>query len=1315
MIKRINSTSVKTAILSLFIITSFDVGQSAIVDLMDNARNFYQSSAVTDVTASNGQVTLKKIDSGDAFVRWSPNKPDFVPLVTASDRVEIDFAGFADNGSVDVVVVVKDAAGKSHNVNWLGNHDKSGLVVLESVRELARTNEIEKPQSFHLFFRIKNDPVGSIFFKQIRLSAKDEALLVPQILKVGKGSSGTSEIMVAFDKEPEEQGMVFDRGGVAVKDIKVVGRTETVWNAENPYGRGKAWQRSFRFDITDSLFVNGGYNSVDIEVTYMLNAWGSVNVYAATTEGEKGVGSMWGACEGKWKTGYIRLDNANFNNAVEGRFDLRLSGDNGPLALKRIRIIGYSSSEDVRWDRMLEVVGRKALHSAEAPLFVFHADSKAGLQYNIDNHAQLAPAMRYQLTVKDAVNGKIVHKGEGKFTPSAGTTSSLELDWETTNWSLGPYTAEVRLYLDTLEISDPVYAFTTLLGVISDTELEKARQGEFLFGLDPGGSPTSPEGLAFYKVMGVDLLRFGLNDSGDASFEEIRTAYDLLAEGGVSAMMMMDPPGQMHKTSEEERLKKLKVMLPRSEEIARKMADLVTYYEIGNEPDLPFFYPGSIDAYLDSFYKISDALRAGNPKAIVMNGGLCFFGEDGDRRARELIDKMNMEKLGIWAYHGHGAGGEAERDAYQRQVDAVTKVGKDTRNYLDTETGMPADVPVQYLEQSRTGVQKMVFAHAKGMPSMMWFRLFMGNEGYTLSHNLLEPRPTIMAYRTMVEEMRHVRFARMLDEEISDRELYLFDEIDEDGNPNGHKVLVAWANVPGHFAASIQLDASNVPIQDARKTDLYGNTSSARVFNGLVNITLSSDPIYLSWQSSGDSSTVKLAESPLNCTSLPSLQPYGVTDTTWTIFNSGKKPLQAELKIETVSSRHVKVLTDSQSLIVPPGQRQAVQVRLSLENKPAILIPRWWHVFTHLDPMAVADMEAKEFASIPSQLPGIGKPSLPTRIWTTDGQIDFASMAGGFRERKPALAFAAIEVSEDTELSFTAAADWWMRWYVNGEIVYDTFKGSGGPLSLDAHPFTLPLKKGRNIIAAQVLSGSAGFKLIFGGEDVRQTVLSGGVPPDRISAMLLVDDQVVAHQSVGLDFLPALPLFNELKGSDQLSKWITREPFAFLDHTTVINFHEAYPDSSRWYQGKEDVSAVAWLRDAGTTLDLMVAVRDDIDCNPPTNQSVQDASAPFDGVFVELFGEDMLKPIQFWFIRPTQEGTPQVLEEGHMKGAKIDVQQLQNSVDGLRTVYSINFPASSATTAIKVTVFDADVGILKQTLTSPIQAIVREKNNKTGK
>ena len=78
-----------------------------------------------------------------------------------------------------------------------------------------------------------------------------------------------------------------------------------------------------------------------------------------------------------------------------------------------------------------------------------------------------------------------------------------------------------------------------------------------------------------------------------------------------------------------------------------------------------------------------------------------------------------------------------------------------------------------------------------------------------------------------------------------------------------------------------------------------------------------------------------------------------------------------------------------------------------------------------------------------------------------------------------AYAFAVIDVPADGWLYITAAADWFMQWTLDGEVIYDVMDTGNGaaPTDVRANPFATPVKKGKHVLSVLVKPGSKGMSL----------------------------------------------------------------------------------------------------------------------------------------------------------------------------------------------------------------------------------------------
>jgi len=155
--------------------------------------------------------------------------------------------------------------------------------------------------------------------------------------------------------------------------------------------------------------------------------------------------------------------------------------------------------------------------------------------------------------------------------------------------------------------------------------------------------------------------------------------------------------------------------------------------------------------------------------------------------------------------------------------------------------------------------------------------------------------------------------------------------------------------------------------------------------------------------------------------------------------------------------------------------------------------PKEWTMY---GPVGKADPEP-DFAvmtDIPKELSIAGRQLAGQKAVFTDNRLDLGALLGGKAVGKTAYLLAAIQADKAMEIELGAGADWWMKWWVNGEVVCDTL-GTGNfvhPPGIMDHRFTARLKAGRNLIAVKVMSGSASFALAGGSSHEMETIQSRG-------------------------------------------------------------------------------------------------------------------------------------------------------------------------------------------------------------------------------
>ena len=155
-----------------------------------------------------------------------------------------------------------------------------------------------------------------------------------------------------------------------------------------------------------------------------------------------------------------------------------------------------------------------------------------------------------------------------------------------------------------------------------------------------------------------------------------------------------------------------------------------------------------------------------------------------------------------------------------------------------------------------------------------------------------------------------------------------------------------------------------------------------------------------------------------------------------------------------------------------------------------VVFPAEWALFGPVG----KDTPEPDFAEM-KELPAtlvIGSQSLTARKTAfTGNRLDLESLLNGRGSGKTAYLLAELEADREAKVTFGAGADWWMKWWVNGEVVCDTLATGNGnhPPSLFDHQFTVQLKPGRNRIAVKIISGTGSFVLAAGGpRELRQEI-----------------------------------------------------------------------------------------------------------------------------------------------------------------------------------------------------------------------------------
>jgi len=1036
------------------------------------------------------------------------------------------------------------------------------------------------------------------------------------------GEAGMQVIGGVFDQQPRLRGIEFERSQAEPVRVKV--GDEGYWAWQVPHGNipDKMWMRAFRFQVTDPAFKQGGRPAVDVEIKYLLDAFAGIDLYASTTEGWKRVGGSWGGKTNRWGTLRARLDNAWFGQAKGGHggqgpggFDLMIAGANAPMVVRSIEVTGYDPEEDVRWDRMLRLDQPRPINHEDDTTFVFRRRSGNGLELDAVNLSRVERPLSWRLEVTDWEGGQTVHQASGQVRVGPQRTQPLRFDIDTTGWALGPYQGRIELRLNE-RATEPVLSRRFRMGVIDDDvwTLPKAANNEYMFGLDAGNSTIVQTGDAiagaWYDLMGVDILRDMPYKGGLPSKESWQKANDFMQRHRIRAGLRVEPPKPTEQDAawrEQENRRRADLLAWGVQRFGGKDPGKAPFVELGNEPDLPviYFWPGTMQEYADAMKVLAQAAQQAKASAgltdedvLVANGGLSFAGPKGDERSREFLRIVDASDLDAIAYHAHGPGRWAEKMAYERLRGAMEGTGTEGLPVFDTETGFAGSNEAGLIEQARTAIEKNVYAKSVGMPYIMFFRLFMeggSQNGYGLTDHRVEPRPSVLAYRQMVRRLRGHRFAREIDAtEVADAPgavMYLFAR-EQAGGPDDF-AIVAFSTEPSQYEMSLHVPGLSAAGGEVELLDMFGNPLEARTSPGdVVGFRVGVDPVYLVWSSDRPADAVSLTP-PALALHLDEPLPTGHASAVPVVVrNPGESPMTARVKVEADARVPVMLGDYEQTVTLSAGERRRIDVPLRIgESNAPLDLPRWWRVFPDADPERMSE---SDWARMPDRLRTVGGGNVQgQQVWAEDGEINFGKVAGSFSEKRPVVGYAYLDSPTAVELPAAATADWWMAIYCNGQRVYSTLDTGNRHGTLADHTFTLPLRAGRNVLAFQCLSGSAGWSIGFGGPAERALAESGGVPRDRVRVELVdtVNGEVMAEQLAALPLTGPLPSLDGSKtGFDMIA---ATEPVAVLGADAVTNLYVEQPDASRWYQGEEDLSAIVWAHAVDDGVLFTLAVRDD--------------------------------------------------------------------------------------------------------------------------
>ncbi len=232
-----------------------------------------------------------------------------------------------------------------------------------------------------------------------------------------------------------------------------------------------------------------------------------------------------------------------------------------------------------------------------------------------------------------------------------------------------------------------------------------------------------------------------------------------------------------------------------------------------------------------------------------------------------------------------------------------------------------------------------------------------------------------------------------------------------------------------------------------------------------------------------------------------------------------------------------------QEKIYPPIDVLKAREKKLLNTK---VWPETWKVVGPLPPES-KPLGADELKTIPEKIT-IGDREFPVYDFEpVDGVVYLTALLDVREGQKPdsktapktmkigtpsnAYAMAEINAPQDGVLYITAGADWFMRWTLDGEVVYDRLKSGNAapPTEIKAHPFAIPLSKGKHVLAVQVKPGSRGWSF---------TAVGGFVAEDSDAIKALRVPSRIKPAEPNFKFAPAFKIVPHPMKRQRL--WLSR-------------------------------------------------------------------------------------------------------------------------------------------------------------------------------
>lgn len=366
----------------------------------------------------------------------------------------------------------------------------------------------------------------------------------------------------------------------------------------------------------------------------------------------------------------------------------------------------------------------------------------------------------------------------------------------------------------------------------------------------------------------------------------------------------------------------------------------VRFYEIWNEPDLPFF-KGTPEEYVELLKAAYEEIKAVDPDAQVMTGGIGYMGHADYRpEILEAILTHGKDYFDIQTHHAHHATWGFMEELESRLLPLREK-HEITQPLYFNETAMSRSFALEH-EQSLQATQVPIYAWSKGAIAWHWFIAWnppstTGSEsGYHMFNPDFTPRPVWMAYNNSARLLSGRHLVKQIDIGTG-RFAYLFNGKGTfTGQGSDDQVVVIWNLSPELADEPLVFDIGNAR---AWVSDWFGNREELPVLEGRVAITATTETRYLVLE--GVTGEVEYLGPLLTVENVVRLEPQTPTPIGATLHNPFGKTRAFE--VAWSAGIELTVLPPRVSKVrVPAGQSVTVEPTVTLKqplerDKPVLL------------------------------------------------------------------------------------------------------------------------------------------------------------------------------------------------------------------------------------------------------------------------------------------------------------------------------------------------------------------------------------------